>query len=1361
MGEYLQPAYRFSNRGMNLRAPADAMLPGKYPLAVNVRAYLDHATVARPGLVRVSDQLPENTLHTVYRLNDPSQFAGADSYLRVVGAGTKVFGGQTGAFTELASGFSGKTLGFVAVLPDGQTQPWCYIVDTEKMVKTRVDKTVYGIGLPAPVEPPTAALDAPSIKTLDFITAGWSAVGAYAGAPAGGDRFNTTIAKILYDTGNTGWSNQVFTDMDGVAAGAYVTWNSLEQAYIQSVKPKLADTTIGSIIYDAGVTGLCTIQPVASVSIGALDSPVAGSSQRRGSAPVLEGGAARRATNLVPHGLNLDSDERQRIVDMAVDAYVTVNGEGVRILSVTVGSDGIESFRCRTVGTAAAGQAIVGFASLRIFTVATWAVTDTVDNAFLENTITPPSPAPAAMFGGITKVLALDMSTINGRPTQPDDEIHLSFKLSSLQQASEIRLYFDVDAATNDFTKNYYFYAARPTDLAAALQETNAGNVTSVTSGRQTAVQRSQLNKTGAGAGVSPRTGRPIGDAGGGSGGQASPRTGRVNPTGVGGDDPLSGSIGTVRGGAVSGQFGGGVDQWVELRFRVSDLSRVGADQTRSLANVAAVQIVVSCSGSAPLQIWYNSLWLGGAHGPDVGTIGEPYLYCYRPWSTVTGARGNPSPAMRSGVSPRRQKVIVTGTQHPSPEVDRLEWFRYGGGLPGWRSAGFSNNDASPSFEDTYPDSVVVGNGGLERDNFQPWPVTDKPRTGTVNTAGTAINWVSGDKFNTSWAPGTPVVIGGQPYTLYKQPASDERMEVLENIGTLAGVDYAIQDATILGQPLPAFWGPSYGFYFACGDDRNPGLGYWTKGNNPEVTSDRNTLQVAPPDEPLMNGVVCDRRPFVFSNTDLYEFVPRPDNISDFDCVKTPCGRGLFARRGIATDGVRIFFVSENGIFVTEAGSVAQSITDEDLLPLFPHDGIDGVEVNGIQAPDMSRPDDMKLSFANGFLYFDYISTAAEQRTLVFDPRVGGWFPDLYAGGAASHVEENGDGVFTTLVGGTNGFLNVFGGVLDHLTPITCTLRTASETQGDPRLEKFIGDVMVDVDAQGGAGVTVTAGFNVFSETQAGVVVAPGVIGRSQTPVDIDLGQGRFARDIALQMDWSTAADINPVLYTWQPSFVPKASKTAKRPTDYDDCGYAGAKFVQGVIIRANTYDVPRQVQVVYDGGAIGPTLTINHNGDVEKPYPTDGSILWAPFMAHLVRLMPIDEEDWMFLGARWVFEKAPELATVWQTPPMTFGVSGFLTFRPYALIGYLSVATGALRIEVDGQAFTYVLPTTGGVYKKSLVPLAVMKGKAVTLKVSCTSGLRLYQQDLEFGIRQWGSSGPWSIVRPFGDVSAEGAARI
>ncbi len=1039
-----------------------------------------------------------------------------------------------------------------------------------------------------------------------------------------------------------------------------------------------------------------------------------------------------------------DRGVRSRVYDLAADCLILLAGaEAVRILSVTVGDDGIQSLRCSTTGTRAAGDALAGLTSIRVYLTGTRAAGNTVATNFLRNTLTPPATPPASMTGGIQATIAANMALIGGRPTQPEDEIHLSVRISNLQQVSEGRIYFDVDAAVNDFTRNYYFYTFRPSDLVAAVQQTNAGTTQSVTSARTTAYQRNQIDQ---------RTAPTLDDDG----------QRDVSQSDVGVDNPQAGGAGTTASGAVSGQVGAGVSQWAELRFKVKDLTRVGSDTSRTLANVAAIEILVTAQTTAVLTVDYDALWIGGAYGPDVGTIGAPIVYCYRPRSSVTGNKGNPSPAMRSGVSPRRQAVIVTAPHYANSECDLLDWYRLGGALTRWKFVASTANGSPPQLIDQFPDDVLASSPGLEVDNYQPWPTTDLPASSVVNVSGTTVKWVSGDHFNTAWAPGTQIQINGIYYSLYASPASSTFLELVENVGSLSNAAFFIAEPLLLGTPLPTWWGDYQGIYFACGDRNNPGVVYWTKGNSPDVTSDVNSLLVSSPSTPLMNGCIWDRQPYVFTSDDLLRLDLQPvGSVTQFRATLTPCGSGLWSRYAMCVGQKGIYFLSKDGIKVSNGGQ-AVSITDDDLYPLFPHEGVAGVAVNGYNPPDMSASNSLTLTAHDGYVFFDYLDTSGASRSLVYSEAVGGWFPDVYVCGCASRYATSGPGEHRMLVGSRDSRLMQVSPIrLDGTDTYVCSFRTPSETMGDPRIMKQFGDFMFDADADGApTGITIEPGYNLYSIPGTGVAVFGSQSGRQQTPIDILSGAGFLARDMALNVFWN-AANHAPTFFQWQPSYVPKSEVSDLRATDWNNLGYDGAKFVQGFILRGDTFGQTRHVQVQYDGGTVAETILINHNGETEKPYS-----LATPFIGHLIRLIPTDANDWMLLDLRWIFEQSPEATTTWQTQPTTHDLQGYQHLRD-GYLAYMAEWYITLTITVDGRDYTYTFPPTGSVvgqaYAKIYFPMVATKGRWFSYKLTSTLPFRVFLRDTELRVKEWGSGQSYSIIKPFGDVSRGelGGARI
>jgi len=310
-------------------------------------------------------------------------------------------------------------------------------------------------------------------------------------------------------------------------------------------------------------------------------------------------------------------------------------------------------------------------------------------------------------------------------------------------------------------------------------------------------------------------------------------------------------------GSATSRQLTVGNRQWVWLQCRVGDLTRIGNDLTRTLEHINKIALAVQVGPETPVYdvlVGFGDLYLTGGYGPDVGPTLPPYVYRYRWRRMSTGERGNPSPPMRGGVTPNRGLINLTGTQGPSSDAV-TDWFRYGGALARWAYVGTSPSGANPPvLADDRADVQIDGGETLLDDLFQPWPTNDLPRSGTGHCAGTSFTYQSGDLFDTDWAAGSVILINGRATTLYKQPGSTTRLDVVDNVGAANNVEFTLPGPTLLAQPLPAIWGGSINgtwFNFACADPSDPGLLHWTHGNDPDATSPRNTLNVTSASEAI------------------------------------------------------------------------------------------------------------------------------------------------------------------------------------------------------------------------------------------------------------------------------------------------------------------------------------------------------------------------------------------------------------------------------------------------------------------------------------------------------------------------------
>jgi hypothetical protein len=82
-----------------------------------------------------------------------------------------------------------------------------------------------------------------------------------------------------------------------------------------------------------------------------------------------------------------------------------------------------------------------------------------------------------------------------------------------------------------------------------------------------------------------------------------------------------------------------------------------------------------------------------------------------------------------------------------------------------------------------------------------------------------------------------------------------------------------------------------------------------------------------------------------------------------------------------------------------------------------------------------------------------------------------------------------------------------------------------------------------------------------------------------------------------------------------------------------------------------------------------------------------------------------------------------------------------------------------------NGATQTYSLASTGGAVKKVYLVLAAVKSKMIGFSLTSTSPFRLFKNDSEFRIKEWGTNEGYRTVRPFGSESfasvSESGARI
>lgn len=1291
MAEYSHKPRKFLLKGVDLSRPVDLLEPTTYVLARNVRGYIDGTITTRPGAAALAAALAGGAVHSLKRLNDeigPTLSTPTQSYARMAGAGTKLYSDNSAhnAFTEIATGLSGNPLTWIPIRPEQSPQPWMYIHDTAKLLRAKAsaagDATKsYQWGIAPPTQPLSIALGSPVIKTIDDMEAatfgGWT---ASAGALTNPDRAAAiAITYILFDTGTTGWACVNPASIGEIREGMDLTTSaSAETVKVDSVYKAITTTTIGSIRYDAGTSGLCTIQ---------LAAPTA---------------------------------------ELVMNSMVRIAAaENVRVLSVTYGPDGVPSFRCSTTATRSAGDAVAGLASFRAYFASTHAAAETLSGKMLQEV------TAAAGITTLTRTLAIDLSSFGTRPVLPSDIMVLSLAIDNVSLVSEIQLQLDVDASTNDFTKNYYYKAISPADLTPIVQQTLPQLTV-----QQRVLQRDEVR---ASASLAQKLNMLSMDTG-----AEAILPGDVIDTGVIADSTPS-----------VDQTATGASQWSVVKIPISDLlaGRVGSDTSRGLKDVAKIRISINATAIVTVQIddWY----ITGGFGADsvlpnsTENAAAPYYWTYRYRDGRTGDKSPWAPLNRSGFQVSRNRLVLTPTVSSDVQVTKIDIARIGGTLNEFHIIGTMPN--SGTFNDDFPDDVATAGQAVDVQDIlnlaQPFPVLDIPRTGTCDVKGTEVIWVSGDKFNVKAMKDSQILINNTPYNLYTNPDTDQHLTLLQNAGTQTGVSFFIPDAFLQGQTLDAVWGP-YG-----GAD-NPlvvfgvkqGTLYWTTGNDPSLSRTSNQAEVTGGSEVLMNGCLYDSRPYVLSNERMFEIIS--DGQGGYTTREVANSKGLWAPWGLCVGIDRIYAVCEDGIYESEGGAFIK--ISQDLGPLLPHDGVPGVTVNGILPPDFTQTASHKLEFGDNKVKWSFLDTGSVYRTWVYDIVKRGWESlDKYAFEGVIHYHEEAESVHSELIGGKDGIVYQVGGTLDGSTAITSALKTGCEDCGETRAQKQFGDIQLDCNT-GNVDLAVNVLTNNLTVTSATETINNAL--RTYELLNIDSGLGVTARNISLDMEWTGYV----VLYEWNPSYIPRSDLVTERVTDWQTPYGGGPVWLQGVRLDLDTFGVAKTFQVLGDGDALIATLSINHDGRIIEPFT------WTPAFVHLVRIVPVgDSTDFlMYSPPEWTSEPEPELAKIWETQPTTHDFQAFgHLYR--AQIAHRSTTDITMTVTIDGAEYEYTIPNSGGAYEKTYVTLQAIKGKSFQYTFESDEGYRIYKRDCVIECKAWSDVAAYQSATPFGSLSRLSGADI
>lgn len=1137
--------FRFLFSGMKTSARPDSLPPGKYPLAVNIRAYSDGHVQSRPGLAQLFQSTPAATGYPFLDMRAYSVLSTTIARILAYDDNSRVWldnGVQVGTLTGGTAPFGAAMIPF---RPNASPNPWMYVANGSDYQKFSQPSTLnvvtaQKVGIAEPQSSPDAGMSFYNIGVIWENTALTHAGTAGVNANSLTSRVNDTVVSVFLHPGTTAeWSLQVASSVayqkaqiigiSGGGGGAFV----IDDVFT----PLPTNTTISGIRYFVGTTGRCIVVPA---NIGG------------------------KKFNNSPQSIYTQN----LLFALRRGALIKIGGEVCLVWSVSTGPDGTLSIETSTIGAHTTADLLTAVPAIQVSTGAPLAAATITDGGG--------SYQVTAGIGTETAAVPSNPFNLAGVSFQPDDYISFGLNVDNLTNMTEMKILLDV--GDGSFTQNFYYYVVRPSDVQAGI-----ANVVTQLGIAQTVAQRSQIdqeidaiNEQAGGLGIS-------------SGTQLTP----------------------------------GSSQWSQIVIPISALTRVGNDQTRTLQNIGNIQFLWNAAGT--INVITGWVQVFGGFSPDVGDAGAPYQYRVRPRSSLTGVVGNPSPATRYGISPRRQQVTLSlPSAAYDSQIDTWDIFRYGGSVTSWRFIGYTPS-SNTTFIDNFDDAAATAGDALDFDNFEPWPTIGFPVLGTAQKVnGTAVTifvpastQLLTEAFN-KFLPGTLVQLGGlNVYTLRSRPVSlggnIYLLELIENAGVGANIAYLIQEPILGNQVQPYMWGPdASGTVFACGDVFRPGTISFAKNYSPDSVPDSFNQEITPPTEPLVGGETIDGLSFAASPERWWALYPQPENVAQrYSVVQQPFTRGLAAPYGHCNDGGALYWWAKDGIYHSQKGSLT-----DDLYNLFPHEGIPGENItyNGVTifAPDYTRANTFRLTYSLGYLYAIYQDSTGTYRSLTLDVKRGAWCVDQYVNPvtAAYHLEQTPQAnsavtLFAPFVGPPAGSQFAIVAqqtqlVNDITAPIVVSLATNEFDGGDVRAPKQWGDFFVDLLPAAAAGVTVTPmslGIGVNFPT-----VIPANATRQRLP--ISTGVTATSDFMGLMLQWTddyahqaTATRVN----IWQPSYIIQPARTVAWSTLGTAYGLDGYMHIRQVSL-AYICTAPVVFSVAsYDGQSPAPITLPSTNGNYQK----------------------------------------------------------------------------------------------------------------------------------------------------------------
>ena len=282
---------RFQFTGMKTNARPDALPPGKYPLAVNVRSYEDGAIQTRPGISSLFSVLSFGDYITDLRAYTALDTDNLPRILAYSQSGNVWLDNGSGV------GVMSPSLGasMIPFRPAASATPWMYIANGTNYRKFSAPSATnvvmqQKVGIAEPQTAPDAIISGfKAITLMAGAFVGSAGVSIINYLPSG--RLSDTAGAVLRDpiSGSVVYSVQVSV---GIAyqRNQHVQFNGALNIVLDVFAGLSTALAISGIYYDSGATGHCVIVPANlgegptnSTSPQSVNDPIVLSTLRRGS----------------------------------------------------------------------------------------------------------------------------------------------------------------------------------------------------------------------------------------------------------------------------------------------------------------------------------------------------------------------------------------------------------------------------------------------------------------------------------------------------------------------------------------------------------------------------------------------------------------------------------------------------------------------------------------------------------------------------------------------------------------------------------------------------------------------------------------------------------------------------------------------------------------------------------------------------------------------------------------------------------------------------------------------------------------------------------------------------------------------